>query len=100
MILPATKQVPAQVVAHWKGRIVSARVQGQAITLRAELLTLSGRMPELEAALDATGTASIEIAPGCELRRHTCAAKFGNLLNFGGFPDIPGRNPYGGGSIL
>ncbi|MBN8291871.1 phage BR0599 family protein [Rhodobacter sp. NTK016B] len=42
----------------------------------------------------------IDIAPGCDLRAATCAAKFGNLLNFGGFPEIPGRNPFGGGSIL
>ena len=48
-----------------------------------------------------TGTvALIDMAPGCDLRRDTCAAKFGNLLNFGGFPDIPGRNPFGGTSIV
>ena len=41
-----------------------------------------------------------QIAPGCDLRRDTCKAKFGNLLNFGGFPDIPGRNPFGGTSIV
>ena len=44
--------------------------------------------------------AVIDMAPGCDLRRDTCAAKFGNLLNFGGFPDIPGRNPFGGTSIV
>ena len=42
----------------------------------------------------------VEIARGCDLRRDTCAAKFGNLDNFGGFPDIPGRNPFGGTSIV
>ena len=42
----------------------------------------------------------VEIARGCDLRRDTCAAKFANLANFGGFPDIPGRNPFGGTSIV
>ena len=42
----------------------------------------------------------VEIAPGCDLRRDTCAGKFANLDNFGGFPDIPGRNPFGGTSIV
>jgi uncharacterized phage protein (TIGR02218 family) len=177
------EQVPAEVVAHWKGRIVSARVEGRRITLRAESLftsmrregvrakyqrlcrhalysrgcrldidtffvggtatarsgleitvaeaallpdgwfrggvlrhagllgfitghvgdklTLAGRMPELETAIDdPEAVAVIDMAPGCDLRRDTCAAKFGNLLNFGGFPDIPGRNPFGGTSIV
>ena len=73
------------------------------------LLTLSRPMPELAAALAApeidpdTGgplPVFVDIAPGCDLRAATCAAKFGNLPNFGGFPEIPGRNPFGGGSIV
>jgi len=32
------EQVPAEVVAHWKGRVVSARTEGQRITLRCESL--------------------------------------------------------------
>lgn len=42
----------------------------------------------------------VDIAPGCDLRAATCVAKFGNLANFGGFPEIPGRNPFGGSSIV
>ena len=72
-------------------------------------LTLSRPFPELVAALTdpaldpVTGIplpVTVEIAPGCDLRNETCAAKFGNLLNFGGYPAIPGRNPFGGGSIV
>lgn len=72
-------------------------------------LTLSRPMPELAAALAApqvdpeTGGPSpvvADIAPGCDLRASTCTAKFGNLANFGGFPEIPGRNPFGGSSII
>ena len=73
------------------------------------ILTLSRPMPELAAALTApevepeTGSplpVVADIAPGCDLRAATCAAKFGNLANFGGFPEIPGRNPFGGSSIV
>ncbi|MGF1660626.1 MAG: phage BR0599 family protein [Rubrimonas sp.] len=72
-------------------------------------LTLSRPMPELAAALadpeiDAgTGTplpVTVTIAPGCDLRAETCAAKFDNILNFGGFPELGGRNPFGGRSIV
>lgn len=72
-------------------------------------LSLSRPMPALTAALttpeiDAeTGDPLpllVDIAPGCDLRATTCAQKFGNLLNLGGFPEIPGRNPLGGGSIV
>jgi uncharacterized phage protein (TIGR02218 family) len=177
------EQVPMEVVAHWKGRVVSARTEGPRIILRCEslftamrregvrakyqrlcrhalyaggcrldievffvigtatarsglqisvpeaagqpngwyrggvlrhagllgfisghsgsTLRLAGRMPDLETAIDDPGiTPAINIAPGCDLRRDTCDAKFSNLLNFGGFPDIPGRNPFGGSSII
>lgn len=72
-------------------------------------LTLSRPIPELAAALAApevdpeTGDpipVVADIAPGCDLRASTCAAKFDNLANFGGFPEIPGRNPFGGSSIV
>lgn len=185
------EQVLGETVAHWKGRVVGAEVEGQRILLQAEsifstlrragvrakyqrlcrhalygrgcgldialhwltgtvtavaanavtipeaadqpdgwfrggvlrfgvqlgfitghagtVLTLSRPMPELATAFATpeidpdTGEplpVLLDIAPGCDLRAATCAAKFGNLLNFGGFPEIPGRNPLGGGSIV
>jgi uncharacterized phage protein (TIGR02218 family) len=30
--------------------------------------------------------------PGCDLSAATCKAKFNNLINFGGFDDVPGRD--------
>jgi len=185
------EQVLGETVAHWKGRVVGAEVEGQRIILQAEsvfstlrragvrakyqrlcrhalygrgcgldialhwqtgtvtasagpvvtileaatepdgwyrggvlrfgmelgfitnhagaTLTLSRPMPELAAAIATpdldpdTGEPLLvlaDIAPGCDLRAATCAAKFGNLANFGGFPEIPGRNPFGGSSIV
>lgn len=32
----------------------------------------------------------VRLAAGCDKRVETCRAKFGNLMNFRGFPDIPG----------
>jgi len=42
----------------------------------------------------------IDLAPGCDHRRDTCAAKFGKPLNLGGFSDIPGQNPFWSASIV
>ncbi|WP_210877677.1 phage BR0599 family protein [Roseovarius autotrophicus] len=185
------EQVPGETVAHWKGRVMGAEVEGQRIILQAEsifstlrragvrakyqrlcrhahygrgctldiaLFWLTGAVtavagglvtipeaaeypdgwfragvlrfgPELgfitghagavvmlsrpfsalAAALAApeidpeTGDPMpvlVDIAPGCDLRAATCVNKFANLRNFGGFPEIPGRNPLGGGSIV
>ena len=58
------------------------------------MLTLSRAVPGL-----LTG-AAITLYPGCDHTRATCAAKFANLDNFGGFPWIPTRNPFDGGSLF
>lgn len=34
------------------------------------------------------------IHPGCDKRRETCISKFANILNFQGFPDVPGQDAY------
>ena len=178
------EQVPGETVAHWKGRIVGAEVEGARIVLAAEslfttlrragvrakyqrlcrhalygrgctldiglfetpgtvtavagasvtvfeaagvpdgwwrggvlrfgvalgfvighagaVLALSRPMPELSAALadPPTDPVTVALAPGCDLRPETCRAKFGNLANFGGFPELKGQNPFGGRSIV
>lgn len=38
--------------------------------------------------------------PGCDLTVETCIQKFGNLANFGGFPHMPGRNPFDGNPVF
>lgn len=42
----------------------------------------------------------IEIYPGCSRTTDDCNIKFSNLLNYGGFPFIPFKNPFGGTSIV
>ena len=39
-------------------------------------------------------TDTVEVYAGCDRTRATCAAKFANQLNHGGFPDIPILNPF------
>lgn len=38
--------------------------------------------------------------PGCNRAVDICNSRFGNLNNYGGFPFIPGKNPFGGSSIV
>lgn len=35
---------------------------------------------------------TFEVYPGCDKNRPTCVTKFNNVVNFGGFPDMPGRD--------
>ena len=39
----------------------------------------------------AEGT-SVRLVAGCDKRMETCRLKFNNLLNFQGFPDLPGED--------
>lgn len=38
--------------------------------------------------------------PGCDRTKQTCADKFNNLVNYGGFPYIPVKNPFGQSSVF
>lgn len=42
----------------------------------------------------------IALFPGCAKTRAACTNKFNNLNNYGGFPWIPTKNPFGGSSIV
>lgn len=46
------------------------------------------------------GGDAVYLYPGCNRTRQICLSKFNNLLNFGGFPWIPSRNPFDGSSIV
>ena len=54
----------------------------------------------IESLRDAEFPVVIDLYPGCDKLRQTCNDKFDNLINFGGFPWIPNRNPFGGSSII
>lgn len=83
--------------AGWfdRGRLI---VQGGAaaglagLIKRDRLLAAGGREIELWEGLcaDVAPGDMLRLEPGCDKRAETCAAKFGNFLNFRGFPHIPG----------
>lgn len=43
---------------------------------------------------------TISAFKGCDRIVKTCDTKFNNLLNFGGFPHTPGRNPFDGNPVF
>lgn len=42
----------------------------------------------------------ITVYPGCDRTTLTCATKFNNLLNYGGFPHMPGKSPFDGDPVF
>ena len=42
------------------------------------------------------GSVSVNVYPGCDKTKNTCISKFDNFINYGGFPYIPGKNPFKG----
>jgi uncharacterized phage protein (TIGR02218 family) len=76
------------------GRLMAAGAQRMITASSGGGVTLSAPIPGLKVgdALDAY--------PGCDHTLATCAAKFGNSLNYGGFPFIPLKNPFAGDAIV
>lgn len=46
------------------------------------------------------GGLKVKLFPGCDRSRQTCATKFNNLDNYGGFDWIPTKNPFAGSAIV
>jgi uncharacterized phage protein (TIGR02218 family) len=68
--------------------------EGSTLTLMYPLASLSEEVNESSA-----GEASVTIYPGCDHTRSTCVDKFDNVENFGGFPWLPSKNPFGNSVI-
>jgi hypothetical protein len=62
---------------------------GNQITLIRPLRSLSDLVNS------SVGEAQVTLYPGCAHTRTACKDKFNNLANFGGFPLIPSKNPFG-----
>lgn len=43
---------------------------------------------------------SVTVAPGCDHSYPTCGSKFSNQINYGGFPYMVQKNPWGGSSVF
>lgn len=94
-------------VAVWSGRLSEVSRQGQAfsaelVSLKADFERMIGRVYSrgCDAALgdarcgvaldDPELVASGAVAAGCDKSFATCGARFGNRVNFRGFPHMPG----------
>ncbi len=53
-----------------------------------DTIELTNQIPELSVG------DNVIVYPGCDHTHSTCKNKFNNVLNFGGFPWIPTRNPF------
>jgi uncharacterized phage protein (TIGR02218 family) len=67
---------------------------GASSTVKADRLAGGGRRLTLWRSPGSAVAAGdrFRVAAGCDKRADTCRAKFGNLLNFRGFPHIPGED--------
>lgn len=94
---------PDLFVSLWTARIARVRRDGEAFTadLEGPLSQLErvagrsyGRLCDANLGDDRCGVASDhpEVGGGCDKRFETCLARFSNILNFRGFPAIPGND--------
>lgn len=44
--------------------------------------------------------ATITLWPGCDKATATCNGRFGNIVNFGGLPYLPSKNPFSGDALV
>lgn len=74
--------------------VLSGASAGMAVTIKADRLTDTGRVVDLwhGTGADLAVGDSIRLIAGCDRRATTCRTKFGNFLNFRGFPHVPGED--------
>ncbi|GAW36198.1 hypothetical protein RA2_03268 [Roseovarius sp. A-2] len=77
---------------HGVIRVLSGAATGLIGLIKCDRMEGAGRVIELWQPLGAQVVAgdALRIEAGCDKRMQTCQFKFDNLLNFQGFPDIPG----------
>lgn len=75
-------------------RVLSGAAQGLVGVVRADALSADLRRIDLWSPLRApvAPADSVRLEAGCDKRPDTCRVKFSNLLNFRGFPFIPGED--------
>ena len=77
---------------HGVLRVTSGAAQGLSGMIKRDRMDGADRVIELWHPLGAEVAPgdALRIEAGCDKRRETCRFKFDNLINFQGFPDIPG----------
>jgi len=79
---------------HGRFEVLSGEAEGLVGVVKIDRLDGSGRLIELWQSVTATLGAGdlIRVVAGCNKTAGTCRAKFGNFLNFRGFPHVPGED--------
>jgi uncharacterized phage protein (TIGR02218 family) len=80
--------------AHGRLTVVTGAAAGLFGVIRTDILSAATRRLELWQSLPITVAAGdiVRLEAGCDRSVETCRAKFDNLLNFRGFPHIPGED--------
>jgi uncharacterized phage protein (TIGR02218 family) len=74
--------------------VLSGDAIGQTSAIKHDELTASERRVRLWTSLRASVAVGdrVRLTAGCDKRLATCKSKFNNIINFQGFPDIPGTD--------
>lgn len=81
--------------AEGLAQVTGGAAVGLAATIRSDRIEAGGlRRVELWQGIDAGLAAGdpVTLVAGCDRRAETCREKFGNILNFRGFPHVPGED--------
>jgi uncharacterized phage protein (TIGR02218 family) len=92
-----TLTLPVPLAAGWAtgGLLTTSRgAKRWVLAQNGAVLTLNN------AIIDLNVDEPVTVYAGCDCTRETCNAKFGNILNFGGFPWVPYKNPFAGDPIM
>lgn len=75
-------------------RVTSGACAGLVAPVRSDRADAAGRRIELWQGFDAELAPgdSVLLVAGCDKRPETCRGRFGNLLNYRGFPHVPGED--------
>lgn len=87
---------------YWLGGILEGPDGGKRYIVghSGTTVTLWAPIQSINDDIDNLGSASINVYPGCDKSDITCETVFNNIVNFGGFPLLPTRNPFDGRSIV
>ncbi|ADK73483.1 tail assembly protein [Roseobacter phage RDJL Phi 1] len=95
-VLVVTGLSPNDTGFYSLGKITFSSGDNDGLTIPVKVHSVSGGVTQVvmwePAPFDITGGTTFTIVAGCDKRSETCKAKFSNIVNFQGFPFIPGND--------
>lgn len=90
----------SQVDGYYDGGVL-VFVDGEAVTHKRAILDHTGQNLTLtNSIVGLTTSDNVTVIAGCGHNLSDCENKFNNLVNYGGFPFVPGVNPFNGSTIF